>query len=131
MHSVGRILRATRFTLLLLGAPAGVSEAATLPEITTVGAGGDTCKQWTQAIKEPSARYQYRQWIFGFISGYNWRDSSKQIVPPDSTALLSWVDEFCKANPDAPIYIAASRLARQMEKPVKAGEAGKKPETKR
>jgi|SRR5581483_686258 hypothetical protein len=126
---IGRILRATRFTLLL-GALAGAGDAATWPEITTVGAGGDTCKQWTQAIKEPSARYQYRQWLFGFISGYNWRDISKQIVPPDSTAPLSWVDDFCKANPDAPIYIAAGRLARQMAKPVKAGE-GKKPQTTR
>ncbi|HKA31792.1 MAG TPA: hypothetical protein VKH64_01155 [Candidatus Binatia bacterium] len=126
-----RTLRATKLAALLLAASSSLCGAATLPDITTVGAGGDTCKQWTQAIKEPSARYQYRQWIFGFISGYNWRDSSKQVVPPDSTALLSWVDEFCKANPDAPIYIAASRLARLMEKPAKAGEAGKKPETKR
>ena len=128
---VGRMFRPTSLAALLLGAAAGLCVAATLPEITTVGAGSDTCKQWTQAIKEPSVRYQYRQWLFGFISGYNWRDTSKQVVPPDSTAPISWVDEFCKANPDAPIYIAAARLARQMEKPAKAGEAGKKPETKR
>jgi hypothetical protein len=127
----GRKLRAAPFAALLLAAAAGLCDAATLPEITIVGAGSDTCKQWTQAIKEPSARYQYRQWIFGFVSGYNWRDASKQVVPPDTTSVLSWVDEFCKANPDAPIYIAAARLTRQMEKPLKAGETGKKPETKR
>src|SRR5262245_32593363 len=126
----GRMFRAAPLATLLLGTAIGLCVAATLPEITTVGAGSDTCRQWTQAIKEPSARYQYRQWLFGFISGYNWRDTSKQVVPPDSTAPISWVDEFCKANPDAPIYIAAARLVRQMEKPVKAGEA-KKPETKR
>ena len=131
MHTVGRILRVTRFALLLLGAPAGVAEAGTLPEITTVGAGGDTCRQWIEAKKEPSARYQYRQWLFGFISGYNWRDTSKQIIPPDSSAVLSWVDDFCKANPDTPIYIAASRLARQMEKPSKGGETGQKLDAKR
>ena len=127
----GRMLRATQPAALLLATALSLCDAATLPEITTVGAGGDTCKQWTQAVKEPSARYQYRQWLFGFISGYNWRDTSKQVVPPDTTAVLSWVDEFCKANPDAPIYIAAARLTRKMERPVKPGEAGKKPETKR
>ncbi|HEY1374941.1 MAG TPA: hypothetical protein VGH50_20890 [Candidatus Binatia bacterium] len=126
---IGRILRATQIVALLLGSSATL--AATLPEITTVGAGGDACKQWTQAIKEPSARSQYQQWLFGFISGYNWRDTSKQVVPSDSKEVLSWTDNFCKLNPDVPIYVAASNLAREMIKPVKAGEAGNKSDTKR
>ncbi|HEY1265880.1 MAG TPA: hypothetical protein VGH16_01400 [Candidatus Binatia bacterium] len=126
---IGRILRATQLAALLLGSSAAF--AATLPEITTVGAGGDTCKQWMQAINEPSARYQYQQWLFGFISGYNWRDTSKQIVPSNTKEVLSWTDNFCKVNPDAPIYVAASNLARQMINSVKAGEAGKKPDSKR
>src|SRR5690349_6738698 len=104
--------------IALLAAPAALSYAGSAPEITTVGAGGDTCRQWTQAIKEPSARYQYRQWLFGFISGYNWRDASKQIVPHDSGEVLAWVDEFCKANPEAPIYIAAGNLAGRLAKPT-------------
>jgi hypothetical protein len=111
---------------LLLGAPTAMSDAAALPEITTVGAGGDTCRQWTEAIKEPSARYQYRQWVFGFISGYNWRDPSKQISPPDTTAVVSWVDNFCQANPEVPIYAAAAHMGRKMEKPRNA-PATKKP----
>lgn len=126
---IGRVLRAMRLAALLLGSSASV--AATLPEITTMGAGSDTCRQWIEAIKEPSARYQYQQWLFGFISGYNWRDMSKQIVPADTKELLSWVDKFCKVNLDVPIYVAASNLARQTAKPVKAGEPAKKPETKR
>jgi hypothetical protein len=102
---------------LLLAVPAISSGAASLPEITTIGAGGDVCSKWIAAIKEPGARYQYRQWLFGFMSGYNWRDPSKQVVPPDSNAPIAWVDEFCKINPAVPVYMAAARMARQMEKP--------------
>jgi hypothetical protein len=102
--------------LCLLVAAARLAHSASPPQVTTIGAGGDDCRKWTQAIKEPAARYQYRQWIFGFVSGYNWRDASKQVVPPDSSALLLWVDEFCRVNPDAPLYVAAGNLAKSMAK---------------
>jgi hypothetical protein len=122
MRSAQAILQASAVFAVLLGPSTTSSYSASLPEITTVGAGGDVCRQWTQAIKEPSARYQYRQWLFGFVSGFNWRDASKQINPQDSTALLAWVDEFCKVNPEAPVYVAAGNLARQMTKAPAASD---------
>ena len=122
MRTIEGIASVAALVAVLLGALALSSYSASLPQITTVGAGGDTCRQWTQAVKEPTARYQYRQWIFGFVSGYNWRDASRQINLQDSSELLAWVDKFCNANPDAPVYVAAGDMARQMSKASAAAE---------
>jgi hypothetical protein len=110
------LLVAAGLVALLLGG-ATASYPASNPEITTVGAGGDVCRQWTQAVKEPGSRYQYRQWAFGFVSGYNWRNPSVQALPQNGEAVVAWIDDFCKVNPEVPIYVAAARMARQMEKP--------------
>ena len=103
---------------LLLAAPSIFSHAATMPKITTIGGGGDACRKWTEAQKEPGARAQYKQWLFGFVSGYNWRDPSRQIEPTDGDTLVTWVDAFCKTNPAEPIFVAAGNLAKRMSKPV-------------
>jgi len=107
---------------LILTPPLTVHPAAPLP-VTTLGAASDTCKQWTAARDEPSVRYQYRQWIFGFVSGYNWHDPSRQIVPPDSSAILEWIDNYCQANPSHALYSAAAALAKQMAKPAEPPKA--------
>jgi hypothetical protein len=117
---VGAILLLGGFCLAV--AP-DVYPAAPLP-VTTVGAASDTCKQWTAGRDEPGVRYQYRQWIFGFVSGYNWHDPSRQIVPPDSSAIIEWIDNYCQANPSHALYSAAAALAKQMAKPT---QPAKKP----
>lgn len=103
---------------LLLAATAIFSHSATLPQITTVGGGSDPCRKWTEAQKEPGTRHQYQQWLFGFVSGYNWRDPSRQIEPENVATLLAWVDNYCKANPANPIYLAAGNLAKKMARPA-------------
>ena len=113
----GSRLVAAALVALQLGGAAASTHSAAYPEITTVGAGGDACRQWTQAVKEPASRYQYRQWAFGFVSGYNWRNPAVQVLPQNGEALVAWIDDFCKANPEVPIYVATARMARQMEKP--------------
>ncbi len=100
---------------LRLAVPPAVYPAAPLP-VTTVGAASDKCAQWTEGRDAPSVRYQYRQWIFGFVSGYNWHDPSMQIVPPDSSAIIEWIDNYCQANPSHALYTAAIALAKQMVK---------------
>src|SRR5689334_10312507 len=97
----GRVAAVLATAALLLGGAAGLSYAASFPEITTIGAGGDACRQWTQAIKDPSSRYQYRQWLFGFVSGYNWRNPAVQVMPQSGESLVAWIEEFCKSNPES------------------------------
>ena len=111
---------------VLLAVTSIFSHSATLPQITTIGAGGDACRKWSEAQKEPGVRAQYRQWLFGFVSGYNWRDSSRQIEPSSGDTLLAWVDAYCKTNPANPVYLAAANLAKKMSHPVAPRGAGGK-----
>ncbi|HEY2987759.1 MAG TPA: hypothetical protein VGL11_08535 [Candidatus Binatia bacterium] len=119
---VGSLLAA-----LILAMPLAAHPAAPA-EVTTVGAGSDSCRQWTEARNDPGTHYQYRQWIFGFVSGYNSHDPSNQIVPPDSSAVIEWIDNFCKANPQRALYFAAASLAKKMAKSAQPPKpAAKKP----
>lgn len=63
MRDRSRFSTALILALLLVGAPVP-SDSASLPEITTIGAGGDACRRWTETAEQSSSRYQYRQWLF-------------------------------------------------------------------
>jgi hypothetical protein len=111
---------------LILAVPVAAYPAAP-PEVTTLGAASDSCRQWTEARNDPGTHYQYRQWIFGFVSGYNSRDPSNQIVPPDSSAVIEWIDNFCKANPQRALYFAAASLAKKMAQPAQPSKPAAQP----
>jgi hypothetical protein len=50
-----------------------------------------------------------------------------QIIPPDSSAIVGWVDNYCETNPAHALYSAAA-MAKQMAKPSQILKApAKKP----
>jgi len=39
--------------------------------VAVIGAGNDSCGKWIESRRDPGVHYQYKQWIFGFLSGHN------------------------------------------------------------
>jgi hypothetical protein len=58
------------------------------------------CSQWTDA-KNGTLRMPLAMWIFGFVSGSNFRtvESSSQGKVLDNEAALAFADKYCQVNP--------------------------------
>lgn len=59
------------------------------------------CTQWSEA-KPGALRLPLAMWLFGFISGSNFRsiENSTQAHVLDSEAALTFADKYCQNNPD-------------------------------
>jgi len=71
------------------------------------GAGSRSCATWTEAQVDPSDQLAAREWVLGFISGFNWASDS-QAVPVDNNALFALVNNYCLAHPEQPLVYATS-----------------------
>lgn len=78
-----------------------------------MGAGNDSCGKWVESREIQSSHYQFKQWIFGFVSGTNWAKSKKQATPPDGEATVLFIDQYCKNNPLHPLVLAAAALVQE------------------
>lgn len=79
----------------------------------TMGAGNDSCGKWIATREEPASHFQYKQWVFGYISGVNWNSSSKQSIPPDGEAAIAFIDQYCKNNPLHYLVLATTALVQE------------------
>jgi hypothetical protein len=59
------------------------------------------CNQWLEA-KNSSLRTPLAMWVFGFVSGSNFRsaESNSQAKIFDNDAALEFADKYCQDNPD-------------------------------
>ena len=76
-----------------------------------------SCETWTTARKAGSAA-QLESWALGFVSGFNFYspDSRGDIAPnTDAKALLSWVDQYCRAKPLDNVLHATTKLVRELK----------------
>lgn len=78
-----------------------------------IGAGTNSCGKWVEAKNDPAQRYQYTQWLYGFISGHNWYIKQYESLPPDKESAVLWVDNYCKNNPLHAIIYAATALVQE------------------
>lgn len=96
------------FAVLMGGAPAYAQK-------TAIGPGGKLCSEWMSASHEAKAPVAF--WVLGFLSGANvWGKSTDflekiETTHTPSSKLFVWIDEFCRDNPNAPIYAGANALA--------------------
>ena len=76
-----------------------------------------SCLQWTKETKAAiGIKHDLHElWLLGYLSGANARAPVDFLVGNKSAALLSWVDNYCAANPldDAPT--AAEQLIKTLQ----------------
>ena len=77
----------------------------------------DSCADWVLEREQPEGHGQRLQgWLLGFVSGYNAYGSSSGNVANggNGTALLAWVDNYCRANPLDVLPQAGMALVREL-----------------
>jgi hypothetical protein len=81
-----------------------------------IGQGVTSCGAWTAARSTKSAlKNAHEQWLTGFVSGANWTEAGPDfLAEPDFDALTAWVDNYCRAEPLAKVYTAATTLVREL-----------------
>jgi len=72
------------------------------------GAGVSSCGGWNNARKSGDY-YQQGSWVLGFVSSYGYYEG-KTLKEVDSQALVSWMDNYCQANPLDSISDGAKQL---------------------
>lgn len=79
-------------------------------EGTYIGAGGIRCGLWTIRMNSPATKVEQEGWVFGYLSGINALSSSDLLAKVDGTAVISWVDKYCSANPNKTLVEASNEL---------------------
>jgi hypothetical protein len=88
-----------------------------------LGAGASSCGDWLSerqaavTTQKPSAAlWGESQWILGFIAGANVgiAPDMNLIDGTTGTALMVWVDNYCKEHPLENVATAASALLREL-----------------
>jgi hypothetical protein len=76
-----------------------------------------SCGNWTQTRKNQDNQY-LEGWVLGFVTGANAYDQNdgKLGVGSGATAMLAWVDQYCAANPLAPVIEASLKLVIELKK---------------
>ena len=107
--------RCRMVAIALLATALCASKAQSLDKngkFTVLGAGANSCEQWTKARSEGDVSISGQSWIQGFISSHNHyapgpNDLGKGISPD---AVRSWVDNYCSQHPSALLVYAAEAL---------------------
>jgi hypothetical protein len=79
----------------------------------TVGAGSVSCGYWIEVRSQTSLHHQLRQWVFGFISGFNWYTEGRQAIAQDQAAVVAFIDQYCKNNPLDSLSLAAAAIVQE------------------
>jgi len=91
--------------------------------VATKGTGTFSCAKFTKYDTTPNNSDQMNlivEWTWGFISAYNLRaafsekfqqnEAPSSISPPEATAVLSFIREFCQKNPQSNVTSATLGL---------------------
>jgi hypothetical protein len=91
--------------------------------VATIGTGTFSCDKFTKYDAAPNNSGQMNliiQWAWGFMSAYNLRaafsatfqesDAPSPVSPPDATATLAFLREYCQRNPQSNVTSATLAL---------------------
>jgi len=78
-----------------------------------LGSGYISCGQWLESRGDTSLHNQYKQWVFGFVSGSNYNSNQGQSQPPDLAAAVAFIDQYCTNNPLHYLPFAAAALVQE------------------
>jgi hypothetical protein len=98
--------------MTILGILALSAQEPPVPIITIPPAPSPYCRSWQAARSEADSQEALRleSWLFGFLGGMNWalRNSrSDPLFEVENSAILSWIDRYCRDNPSKDILQAA------------------------
>ena len=83
-------------------------------EVTTYGAGFKSCGTYLDAREQQNAdEVSFLDWLGGYLSGVNAMSLSTNNVLGDSdlTGVISWLDNYCRANPGTLFAVAVAARA--------------------
>ena len=72
------------------------------------GSETSSCGEWNN-VRKSGDYYQGGTWVLGYVSSYGYY-GSKTLKEVDSQALISWMDNYCQANPLDSISDGAKQL---------------------
>ena len=77
---------------------------------------GERARLGTRPVLQESL---YSQWVSGFLSGVAWQknlnDRSDLLGGYDNEGLMTWLDNYCRANPLEPFARAVFELVHHLE----------------
>jgi hypothetical protein len=88
------------------------------------GAGQENCARWVRERANwlTGASQAYLNWVLGFIAAYNDFVHTQQPaatagvdVGVESDPIAAWIDQYCRANPNAAIYTASTALINNLK----------------
>jgi hypothetical protein len=111
----------------LLAAFLMVPFAATAKTVTARGEGAAPCSAWTEEHEKRTSRRPVQDsWILGYVNAAaamlefpGIDDVSASFRNRD---LVTWIDDYCSANPDKPLIIAADALMRYLARRAQGPE---------
>lgn len=104
-------------TLLILASDLRAEET-----VWIAGAGTHSCGKWLDAKNDKASRYQFQQWVFGFVSGMNWATKGRQATPVDNEAMTAFIDLYCTNNPLRTVLAASEALVEETGGPKASHE---------
>ena len=85
------------------------------PEFTFNGAGTVPCSQALGFLANPESRLQFEQWLYGYLTSYNqYIYSWHRVALPDAPSMMTFVENYCRRNPQERIWCAAGALVREL-----------------
>jgi hypothetical protein len=93
----------------------GSCEAETFNNPLVLGVGNDPCAAATISFAETQDMQQskYAQWVLGFFAGsnfFNVGNASTSYFAYDEKNLMSYVEKYCRENPDKPVFSAIEQF---------------------
>lgn len=100
----------------------------TAPSIVNViGTGGFSCGQFIeyQKINNPAQMDLIVQWVWGFITAYNFRSNFgtqwrrlSSVNPPDNPTILLFLETYCRSHPTDTLVDGTFALLQTLGAPV-------------
>jgi hypothetical protein len=112
--------RAMAFQVLLSAALlAGATAQARAQSKFFLGEGNAPCGSWTTERKANSTDgKQLSAWARGYVSGANVMQKFKDNIFAKNTAelnaMMSWLDEYCRAHPSENLVVATDQLVKTL-----------------
>jgi hypothetical protein len=102
---------------LILCAALTAAAAAPAGARTIMGAGALPCRRWVDDRKADSY-FTAAQWVLGYLSRADRDYPGGTLHATDSTAVVTWLDQYCAAHPDDDLETAAFRLEVDTARPA-------------
>ncbi len=104
-------LRGIVFILIIFANPIAVHGQ---DYISVWGTGQESCGKWLAERNNNVNRTILLNWFMGFITANNWYLRTRQVRPPDTSAVAAFVDLYCEKNPLHGMSLAAAALVSEL-----------------